>query len=303
MDRSYRRGGLVGPLILVGLGAILLLENLGMLSWNIWEALWRIWPVILIAIGIDLLIGRRSFWGGLAALILILAVFTAGIWLSGVRVVNAGQPYASERVDEALGTAQQAEITLAPAAGALRLHALGSSSALISGTVPTASGERLTRQASIQGAAQVFALRSTGSYTFPFYFGTQPQAWDLGLTTRVPLELTVNMGAGQAELDLRGLQVTDLLVSTGAGQTTVWLPTSGRMTGKMSSGAGQTVIIVPSGVGLRLVVHTALASVQISGAFNYVGIGDRTYTSPGYSSAADRADLDISQAVGSIVVR
>jgi len=74
----YRRHGLVGPVILVGLGAILLLENMGLLSGNLWTVLLRMWPLILIAIGIDLLIGRRSTWGALLSLILIVALFVGG---------------------------------------------------------------------------------------------------------------------------------------------------------------------------------------------------------------------------------
>ena len=54
MDSHHDRGGLVGPILLIGLGLVFLLTNLGMLSTSIWGVLLRIWPVILIAIGVDL---------------------------------------------------------------------------------------------------------------------------------------------------------------------------------------------------------------------------------------------------------
>ena len=43
-----RRPGLFWPLILIGLGALLLLQNLGYLPAGLWPALAQLWPVIFI---------------------------------------------------------------------------------------------------------------------------------------------------------------------------------------------------------------------------------------------------------------
>ena len=51
-ERPVRHGGLVGPAILIGLGVVFLLNNLGMLDWGIWNILLRLWPLLLIAIGL-----------------------------------------------------------------------------------------------------------------------------------------------------------------------------------------------------------------------------------------------------------
>ena len=73
MER-LRRGSLVGPLILIGLGVVFLLNNLGALDWNVWEVIFSLWPVLLIAAGLDVLFGRRSGWGALVSLMLIVAL-------------------------------------------------------------------------------------------------------------------------------------------------------------------------------------------------------------------------------------
>lgn len=55
--RSLRRGSIVGPLVLIGLGVIFLLEQTGQLSWAHsleWYARW--WPAVLIFAGIVLMI-------------------------------------------------------------------------------------------------------------------------------------------------------------------------------------------------------------------------------------------------------
>lgn len=50
-----QRTGILGPLILVMIGLLLLLNNLGMLPLGLWGTVWRFWPVILILIGLDVL--------------------------------------------------------------------------------------------------------------------------------------------------------------------------------------------------------------------------------------------------------
>jgi DUF4097 and DUF4098 domain-containing protein YvlB len=55
--RSLRRGSMVGPLVLLALGVVLLLEQMGRLSWAqslAWYARW--WPVVLIVAGVILLL-------------------------------------------------------------------------------------------------------------------------------------------------------------------------------------------------------------------------------------------------------
>ena len=43
----------VGPIILIVLGVLLLLNTTGVVPWEAWESLWRFWPVLLILWGIS----------------------------------------------------------------------------------------------------------------------------------------------------------------------------------------------------------------------------------------------------------
>lgn len=52
VNRDDRHGSL-GALVLICLGVILLLNNLGLIPWGIWLSLWRLWPVILILAGLQ----------------------------------------------------------------------------------------------------------------------------------------------------------------------------------------------------------------------------------------------------------
>ncbi|MBC7250601.1 MAG: hypothetical protein H5T62_09990 [Anaerolineae bacterium] len=78
--RSRRRPPSVfWPLMLIGVGVVLLLANLGYLPWQAWSVLWRLWPLLLVALGIDLLIGRRSVLGAIISAVLILLLIGGAI--------------------------------------------------------------------------------------------------------------------------------------------------------------------------------------------------------------------------------
>ena len=63
-----RRGGVVGPLVLIFIGGVFLLQNAGYLPPNFWTNLWRLWPLVLVLAGIELLLAHRVPWLALAGL-------------------------------------------------------------------------------------------------------------------------------------------------------------------------------------------------------------------------------------------
>lgn len=44
--RPHRRRGIVGPTLLIASGSLLLLNTTGLVGWDVWAVLWRLWPVI-----------------------------------------------------------------------------------------------------------------------------------------------------------------------------------------------------------------------------------------------------------------
>ncbi len=300
MDERKRRGSLVGPVILIGLGIIWLLNNLGILEWSVWEMIFRLWPALLIAAGLDLLIGRRSVWGSLLALVLVLAVLAGALWLFGVGI-GTGQVSAAEEIRQALDGATQAEVVIGPGVGTLHIEALSELANLVEGAIHLSRGERATPEFAVEGETATFTLRSEGVAFGPFVGSWDDQrGWDLGLNPDVPLQLEVSLGVGRSDVDLTGLTVSDLEVSMGVGQTTVILPDEGRFQAKIEGAIGQTVVVIPAGLAARIRVDTGLAGRQLPDGYQR---RDDVYTSPGYESADNRVDLEVSQAIGNITIR
>ena len=60
MPAGARRVAGQGPLLVLGLGAVLLAHTTGLLPAGWWWLLARLWPVLLVLVGLDMLIGRRT---------------------------------------------------------------------------------------------------------------------------------------------------------------------------------------------------------------------------------------------------
>ena len=295
MDRRSRRGGLAGPVILIGLGVVFLLNNLGILSWSVWDVIFNLWPVLLIAAGLDVLIGRRSGWGAVLSLLLTLAVLVGALWLLGA---GLGQATTIEEVTQPLDGAAQAEIKIAPAVGALHVESLSGSDNLIEGTLYLRSGERLVRQFELEEETATFALQSEGNFVGPF--GGAGQSWDLALNPDPSLDLETFIAMGQADLDLTGLTVSDLEAGMAMGQITIVLPGEGSFRAKVDGAIGQIIIVIPEGMEARVRLDTALVGNQLPSEYQSQ---DDVYTSPGYASAENRVDLEVNLAIGSVVIR
>jgi predicted membrane protein len=88
--------------------------------------------------------------------------------------------------------------------------------------------------------------------------------------------------------------------SIGAGQIAVLLPDDQTFSAHLSGGMGQLVVIVPENVGVRINSGTALAALSVPDGYERNG---NVYTSPNYSSADDKVDLQLDLAIGSVVVK
>jgi len=188
MNNRHRRPGITGPIILISLGVLFLLNNLGFIELNLWDVIMRFWPILLIAIGLDILIGRRSAWGAAIAAVVVLAILAGGI----VFFDNQAQwTYASENFEIPLGNVEEATISLDPGLGYLLVDALPKgSNVLLRGEIRPFSGEEIGKTVDISGTRATIDLRTEGVIVAPFFGGWSDQpSWDLALHPEVATDL------------------------------------------------------------------------------------------------------------------
>ncbi len=164
-ERRHYRGGFVWPIILIGAGIVFLLNNLGLVDWGVWLTLLRLWPVLLIAIGLDLLVGRRFPLGSLLLALLLVGVLVLAVQGALPQTVTASAVLVdrTETVSQDLQGAERASVGIKFGAGNLNVGSLaGGSKQLIQGEVDLSRNEQLNKGYSESGGAGKYVLESRG---------------------------------------------------------------------------------------------------------------------------------------------
>ena len=307
MNNRWRRGSLAGPLILIALGVIFLLNNLGVVNWDVWLIIQRLWPLLLIAIGLDILIGRRSLLGSIFVLVIVIILVVGGVWLVSSQVAVSGLTLNSVDVNQSLQGATSAVVELDSSVANLRVGSTQTmnrsdlpADLLVIGTVSSSRDERVTQDFQVTGNTARFVLRSQGVPFFPFIGPQEDRAWDLNLTPSVPLSLKVSGGVGDAQIDLTGLNVTQLDLSEGVGRTIVTMPAHGQCRAGISGGIGDVTVRIPTTMPARIHLSTGLGNTDISTAYERQG---DSYVSRGFDTAGERVELDVSGGIGKVAVQ
>jgi hypothetical protein len=284
LDSIFRREGFVGPVLLIGVGVVILMGNFGYPVVEHWGALLRLWPVLLIAWGLDLLVGQRSFWSLIVGLGLGVALLAGVLWLasSGTTIGDSGLK--GETIEQTLEGATNAEVTLNIPTGLLEVRGGTSSGQLVRGSARIAKTETLAQEYTVTGKHGKYSLGSQGFfYTTPFYWGEADTGWQLQLNSQLPLELISKMAVGEQRLWLNGLNLQTLEAKTVIGRTIVALPQKTIALVNLSNVIGEVVIYVPRDADVQIEMDTALTVVRIAPGFqrreNYI------FTSPEISAA------------------
>ncbi len=297
-EKPRPQTSLFGPLLLIAVGVVFLLNNMGILPWDIWLRLLRLWPLLIIGAGLDLLIGRKTILGSLISTAILFALLIGGFWLLSTRA--EGGDMAVREIYRSTGDAQTARIEIAMGIGQLHIGA-SETDALIDGTIKLPKNQDIEERFEVRDGQARYVLRADDSW-FPdswSHTGTE-QVWQLALGREIPIALEVDAGVGDAMLNLERLNLTGLKVNSGMGKATITLPQRGRFKAVVNGGIGQVIIEVPRGLAVRIRTDIGIGNVTVP--TEYQRQGD-DYVSPEYKSTDPGIELTIKNGIGKIIVR
>lgn len=302
MRRSF-----VGPVILICIGVIFLVANL-VPSFDPWFILTRYWPVILILIGIGKIWdyyasrhyrgagGASDVSGVLIAMVLLFLLLGLGVWRTGRRNFyrdNDGpQQHTTRTVDLQGATAVTANLNFP--AGELNIS--GGSPHLVDADLDYRNGNgepRFEYQVSSGHGQLNVNDNNTGGH-----LGGGDDRWSLHFNDSVPLDLTLQMGAGQSNLQLANVNVTHFEAHMGAGEMILDLtgPRKQDLSVDIHGGVGQARIRLPKDVGVRAHAKGGIGSVNTNGLTRQ---GDE-YVNAAYGKTPTTIDLNVEGGIGEI---
>ncbi|MCL5942243.1 MAG: DUF5668 domain-containing protein [Actinobacteria bacterium] len=284
-------------LVLILVGGAFLAANLNLLSWDFVLSLWRLWPLILVLLGLGVLFRGRNQW---VAALLMLAVLAAGGGLvaadrgaaglsNGARIVRIEGP--------AVSGVLSAQTTIDVGAARLDIRG-GETGKVVQGTYESRR-EPVISQLSHRGAYTLkVARQGSGVSVLPFLNRGQ-EALALTLAPGIPWRLEIDTGAANGTIDLERVVLEDLVIDAGASSIDVTvgpdIVDGARVL--IEGGAGAYRLRLPR--SLDLTVHTsgAVSSVDVDPLMQRSG--DNTYT---YKGGNDRLTVNLSAGVSSIRV-
>jgi len=308
MDPSpmRRHRSFIGPVILICIGVFFLIANL-VPSFDPWLILMRYWPVILIVIGLgkvwDYYASRRdggatggsNASGVLIAVILLILLLGLGVWRTGRRnIVRGSEQHNSKSVDLQGATAVTANLNFP--AGQLNID--GGSSHLIDADFSYTGNSVNAGPQMDYNVSSGHGQLNVNENNDQVRFGTHDDRWDLHFNNDVPLDLTLQMGAGESNLHMADMNLSHLEVHMGAGQMLLDLngPRKQNLSADIHGGVGQARIRLPKDVGVRAHATGGIGSVNTHG---FTKQGD-DYVNAAYGKTPTSIDLSVEGGIGEI---
>lgn len=265
-----KKSNLFWGVVLVLGGVVLLLNTTGILRFNVWSVLL---PLFLVALGLWFLVGPAIF---------------------------KNQKLETQTLNIPLEGAASAKIKLEHGAGRLSIAALGLETGnLLEGTFIGGVSQEVQRSGDLlKVKLKVDADTVFGVPTI----NMQGLEWKINLGRSVPLELKIDSGASESQLDLRDLKVSEFKLSTGASRTVVDLPAAAGFTKvEVEAGAAEVILNVPEGVAASIKLDAGLIGKNINTSrFPQGGVG---YESPDYAIAANKVMIHVEAGAGSISIQ
>lgn len=314
---GYR--SLFWPIALIGIGVVWLLGNLGVIAPINLFAVIQLWPLLLIAIGLDLMFGRRS--PAVGALIAVGTVVAAVVLLIAAPSLGLGAnvDVKSGRFTEPVGNATAARVDLNLSMGETAIHALADSNALIDANLNYVGEIDFSAQGDAQKTVRLQRRGTIGFNLWPLSLSGSQLRWDIGLTPQVPLDLRVDASSGSAVLSLRDVKLRSFEVDASSGSMTADLPamperynarvhaSSGALTFHLPENAevnasidmssGHVAFDVPANAGVQVNVQdSSSGSVVVPRDYRRTADNGRnrgTWESPNYATAERQIVLTV----------
>ncbi|MBE0636802.1 hypothetical protein IH601_12460 [Candidatus Bipolaricaulota bacterium] len=286
MTRRRPRNSLLVPLVLVFVGIMFLLTNLGIVDRSIWSDIIRYWPVLLILMGVDALLRRSSMGAALGTLVSAAALIAVGMVLLHMFAPEAWTTR-EQAFSYPLTNATTAQIDLSCQDCTMHIRrqpSLSQPDTLINGSLHLRRDEKLTETVRRDGSQTYFALES--HYLLPslVWAKQDAKAWIVALNETVPVTLTMST-ENAVHVDFTGIALQSADISAGSQTSTIFLPDTANAALYLSG--SHIEVLVPEGIGVRV---TGLTASNLSVPPTYVQTGS-SIASPNYEQATYRTDI------------
>jgi hypothetical protein len=297
LDGLIKGEGITASVLIAGVGGLLLAGNLGYASISAWDMLSKGWPLILIGIGVDIILGRHTIARAIIGIFMALVLIGGMFWLADlsfpgmVHSQDFTQPYKNET---------SLLVNIDRTAGRLELGAAKSSSdPLLDGEFNLLKNEKLEPSVEQKSNGSIVTLDTSGNAFPGMVRPSQNAAWKIKVNPAPELSVRSKLAMGETRLDLRGLTVKDVSCETATGRSEIYAADTKDATYHISGATGEIVIRVPKGAAVTISVDNAIGTVSFPDDYARV---NGNYNSPSYSQNDPAIKISVDLPIGALRV-
>lgn len=282
MNKNY--SSIIWALFLIMAGIVLLLNNLGIVPWNIWSIVWRFWPFFLILWGIQLILGKSLFSSiiiGIFALLSLLGIFLYSFfYVTGVSYpwteqinkwfadsyakVNSGYELG---IEKELSSFDKVKFTFNQKTGEFNLteKVLENAILKLDANFIEKSGEPKFEKKLKDSTYHI----NFDTFDDPVLFLSNfERKYNFSLAkTEFPYSIEVNQATGKGNMELISQKIDSLAfyLSTGEYRLKIGLDSIPKNTISLKVSTGDFKLLIPKNVGIKANYEISLGNLNIDG--------------------------------------
>ncbi len=297
---------IIWGLILVFIGSILLLDNFDVIDFY-WRTVWRLWPLLLVIIGANIIFSGKHSQTGTVISIVITVVALGFIAYYGTRPQPDSRgwwPNVNIDIDNKKDKAfksnasfsepfesriQQAELNIAGGATVYELE--DTTANLFDAEVDQSWGNYSLEKVSKDSIEVLNFRMKNHNKKWNFDSDTKANEVRLRLNKKPVWDINVETGAGETNFDLTPFKVRNLKFKGGAASFEVKLGEPVTITDVVAeTGVAEIKISVPSTAGCKIKVESGLSSKDFEG---FTQQADGSYITSNYNSSAKKINISL----------
>ncbi|MCR4435666.1 MAG: DUF5668 domain-containing protein [Clostridiales bacterium] len=283
-------------IFLLTIGLLWILMNFGILTWPIFDAAFKLWPLIFVVIGINIIFKNNAVIKTVVWLAFLAAIILYG-YFAGGSTGHMSPPDRGGNISiEKPAETRSAKLNLELGGATVEMGSTGEK--LVDAAI---SDPDIKHSVTYENGKETAVVNIDKTRVSVVSHESVNSSCRLDLNDGIPWDMVVKTGAVKGGLDLSRLKVRSLNLNVGAAKLDLTLGGNYESTMvKIGAGASSIDVNVPEDAGVKIKIGGALNSTNLK-ELGWVKEGDY-YVSPNYNGAAGKIQMDVDMGVGSFKV-
>lgn len=287
-NKGFNFGNLFLGLIILSVGIFYLCKNYGWLPENLNLEILRLWPILIIAVGLSLL-NNRGFLSKTIGFVIFLIVITITSFIIFYGVKNDTKTILNENPFKIERSEKTNYLSVAIKSGVGKVNITGGSEELADGNLRSnISNLKIDNDTSSEKQKLSLEVESRDRIEL---LSEVKNDLTVKLNSELPTDISLNLGVADSKLDLREVLVNNLDIEIGVSNLDLIMGDRAEMAKvNLRSGVSSVKISLPDNVGSRIIIKEGLSSKQLKG---FEKIDDETYQTSNYDEAEKKIEIDL----------